>query len=151
MRTLEEMRQLMQQGLASRTTATTCVNANSSRSHAIFTLTLSQTRTAAAGPSGVQLPRKVSKVSLVDLAGSERVAATGSTGERLREAANINKGLLTLGRVIAALVAKSRPAVTAAASADEEVVVPYRDAMLTWLLKESLGGNAKTAMIATIR
>lgn len=99
-------------------------------------------------------------MSLVDLAGSELVGATGSTGERLWEAANINKGLLTLGRVITALVAKSRPAVTsssasftaaAAASADDEIVVPYRDAVLTWLLKESLGGNAKTAMIAAIR
>jgi kinesin family protein 1 len=88
---------------------------------------------------------KVSKISLVDLAGSERQASTGATGTRLKEGANINKSLTTLGKVIAAL---------ASASSDKrkrkDDHVPYRDSVLTWLLKESLGGNSKTAMIAAI-
>jgi kinesin family protein 1 len=83
---------------------------------------------------------KVSKISLVDLAGSERAKDTGAEGKRLQEGANINKSLTTLGKVIHAL----------AASKKKGDYVPYRDSVLTWLLKENLGGNSKTAMIAAI-
>lgn len=88
---------------------------------------------------------KVSKISLVDLAGSERQASTGATGTRLKEGANINKSLTTLGKVIAALASASNDK-----KKKKDDFVPYRDSVLTWLLKESLGGNSKTAMIAAI-
>lgn len=88
---------------------------------------------------------KVSKISLVDLAGSERQGSSGATGARLKEGANINKSLTTLGKVIAALASAS-----AAKTKKKNDHVPYRDSVLTWLLKESLGGNSKTAMIAAI-
>ena len=108
---------------------------------------------------------KVSKISLVDLAGSERQASTGATvsatsshcsllwlrriqGTRLREGANINKSLTTLGKVISALAQASNDPVKGKKKKDD--FVPYRDSVLTWLLKESLGGNSKTAMIAAI-
>jgi kinesin family protein 1 len=106
---------------------------------------------------------KVSKISLVDLAGSERQASTGATvrvagqtlcfvaelqGARLREGSNINKSLTTLGKVIAALAQASSEPVKGKKKKDD--FVPYRDSVLTWLLKESLGGNSKTAMIAAI-
>jgi hypothetical protein len=83
--------------------------------------------------------------SLVDLAGSERANSTGATGARLREGSNINKSLTTLGRVIAALADDSGPK-----RSRKKDVIPYRDSILTWLLKDSLGGNSKTAMIACI-
>lgn len=83
--------------------------------------------------------------SLVDLAGSERANSTGATGDRLREGSNINKSLTTLGRVIAALADTS-----SRRSSRKKDVIPYRDSILTWLLKDSLGGNSKTAMIACI-
>lgn len=87
--------------------------------------------------------------SLVDLAGSERANSTGATGQRLKEGANINKSLTTLGKVIAALaVASQAEGKKGKKKADE--FVPYRDSVLTWLLKDSLGGNSKTAMIAAI-
>src|SRR5690606_38116597 len=84
---------------------------------------------------------------LVDLAGSERANATGATGVRLREGSNINKSLTTLGRVIAALAEASNKGSSSKKNKD---VVPYRDSVLTWLLKDSLGGNSMTAMIAAI-
>ncbi|KAG5271532.1 hypothetical protein AALO_G00181060 [Alosa alosa] len=84
---------------------------------------------------------KVSKMSLVDLAGSERVSKTGAAGERLKEGSNINKSLTTLGCVISALADQS-------SGKGKNKFVPYRDSVLTWLLKDSLGGNSKTAMIA---
>lgn len=121
------------------------MNETSSRSHSIFTLLLTQKRkdemTKMEG-------EKVSRISLVDLAGSERAVATGATGARLKEGANINRSLTTLGKVIAALAqASSAPAKGKKAKDD---FVPYRDSVLTWLLKDSLGGNSKTAMIAAI-
>lgn len=122
------------------------MNETSSRSHAIFTLLLTQRRLdAETGLAG----EKVSRISLVDLAGSERANATGATGTRLKEGALINKSLTTLGRVIAALAAASSAGTgrKVVAAADK---VPYRDSVLTWLLKDSLGGNSKTAMIAAI-
>jgi len=85
---------------------------------------------------------------LVDLAGSERANSTGATGARLREGSNINKSLTTLGRVIAALASDNTP--KRLGSSRKKDVIPYRDSILTWLLKDSLGGNSKTAMIACI-
>ncbi|KAK3237627.1 hypothetical protein CYMTET_52312 [Cymbomonas tetramitiformis] len=184
---LEEIQSLMERGASARTTGVTKMNEQSSRSHAIFTMTFTQT--AIATDRGVPIEKKECKVSLVDLAGSERADPGGS---RIRETANINKGLLTLGRVISALTQNAAPAgekrrrgsvsrrgseirnrsnsgsksssrgtspmksgSTRASLFDDgsnskSEVVPYRESVLTWLLKESLGGNAKTAMIAAI-
>ncbi|GAB1598063.1 KIF13A isoform X15, partial [Argonauta hians] len=86
---------------------------------------------------------KVSKLSLVDLAGSERAQKTGAVGERLKEGSNINKSLTTLGLVISALADQ-------AAGKNKNKFVPYRDSVLTWLLKDNLGGNSKTVMVATV-
>lgn len=83
----------------------------------------------------------MSKLSLVDLAGSERAQKTGAVGERLKEGSNINKSLTTLGLVISALAEQD--------SASSKFV-PYRDSVLTWLLKDNLGGNSKTVMLATV-
>ncbi|KAK3766409.1 hypothetical protein RRG08_056083 [Elysia crispata] len=87
---------------------------------------------------------KVSKLSLVDLAGSERAQKTGAMGERLKEGSNINKSLTTLGLVISALADQS------GGGKNKNKFVPYRDSVLTWLLKDNLGGNSKTVMVATI-
>ncbi|CAJ0762851.1 23428_t:CDS:2, partial [Entrophospora sp. SA101] len=86
---------------------------------------------------------------LVDLAGSERANSTGATGARLKEGANINKSLTTLGKVISALAEQSSGG-GKKGSKKGDSFVPYRDSVLTWLLKDSLGGNSKTAMIAAI-
>lgn len=93
---------------------------------------------------------KVSRISLVDLAGSERANSTGATGSRLKEGANINRSLTTLGKVIAALAVASMEPSKGKKKAALDNFVPYRDSVLTWLLKDSLGGNSKTAMIAAI-
>jgi kinesin family protein 1 len=87
-------------------------------------------------------------ISLIDLAGSERANSTGASGQRLKEGANINKSLTTLGKVISALATAS--AAPASKKKKAEDFIPYRDSVLTWLLKDSLGGNSKTAMIAAI-
>ena len=129
-----QIEQLMDEGSKARTVASTNMNATSSRSHAVFTIVL--TITKGAGRS------MVSKIHMVDLAGSERATATGASGQRLKEGANINKSLSTLGKVIAALAKKS--------DGKKNTFVPYRDSVLTWLLKESLGGNSKTIMLAAI-
>uniref|UniRef100_A0AAV2JNK2 Kinesin-like protein n=1 Tax=Knipowitschia caucasica TaxID=637954 RepID=A0AAV2JNK2_KNICA len=89
----------------------------------------------------------VSKIHLVDLAGSERADASRSTGTRLKEAANINKSLVTLGCVISTLVLFQNIVTT---KRKKQIFIPYRDSVLTWLLKDSLGGNSKTTMIATV-
>uniref|UniRef100_A0A8B9MP09 Kinesin family member 13A n=1 Tax=Accipiter nisus TaxID=211598 RepID=A0A8B9MP09_9AVES len=120
----EDIESLMSEGNKSRTVAATNMNEESSRSHAVFNII-------------------VSKVSLVDLAGSERVSKTGAAGERLKEGSNINKSLSTLGLVISSLADQ-------AAGKGKNKFVPYRDSVLTWLLKDNLGGNSQTAMIATI-
>ena len=127
------------------------MNATSSRSHGVFTLILTQKRLDVdTGMEG----EKVSRISLVDLAGSERANSTGATGQRLKEGANINKSLTTLGKVIAALAqAAGAPDTTPNVKGKKkkaEDFVPYRDSVLTWLLKDNLGGNSKTAMIAAI-
>lgn len=134
-----EIENLMDEGNKARTVAATNMNETSSRSHAVFTLTLTQKRhDVETSMSG----ERVAKISLVDLAGSERATSTGATGARLKEGAEINRSLSTLGRVIAALADIS--------SGKKKSQVPYRDSVLTWLLKDSLGGNSMTAMIAAI-
>ncbi len=103
------------------------------------------------------LSLQVSRISLVDLAGSERAESTGAKGTRLKEGANINKSLTTLGKVISALAEQSANAAAAAAASaaggkkkKKGDFIPYRDSVLTWLLRENLGGNSKTAMVAAI-
>lgn len=135
-----EIENLMDEGNKARTVAATNMNETSSRSHAVFTLTLTQKRhDVETSMSG----ERVAKISLVDLAGSERAQSTGATGARLKEGAEINRSLSTLGRVIAALADLSM-------GSKKKIQVPYRDSVLTWLLKDSLGGNSMTAMIAAI-
>lgn len=153
----KEIENLLKAGSRSRTIASTNMNQSSSRryhcdllpfrlcsrsspvllSHAIFQITFRQNTVTDAG-----LSQKVSKMSLVDLAGSERASQTGAKGMRLKEAAAINKSLSAIGDVIKALSKGSKKATK---------FVPYRNSVLTWLLKESLGGNSKTVMIAAIR
>ncbi|GAA5927744.1 uncharacterized protein JCM15063_005982 [Sporobolomyces koalae] len=140
----QDIEHLMDEGTKARTVAATNMNETSSRSHAVFTLLLTQKRH---DPATDMVGEKVSRISLVDLAGSERANSTGATGVRLKEGALINKSLTTLGRVIAALAAASGGTKEAKRAAEK---VPYRDSVLTWLLKDSLGGNSKTAMIAAI-
>uniref|UniRef100_A0A672J6P9 Kinesin family member 13A n=1 Tax=Salarias fasciatus TaxID=181472 RepID=A0A672J6P9_SALFA len=136
----EDIEVLMSEGNKSRTVAATNMNEESSRSHAVFSIIVTQTLyDLKSGNSG----EKVSKMSLVDLAGSERVSKTGAAGERLKEGSNINKSLTTLGCVISALADQS-------GGKGKAKFVPYRDSVLTWLLKDNLGGNSKTAMIATV-
>ena len=137
----KEIENLMDEGNKARTVAATNMNETSSRSHAVFTLTLTQKRHDVETSMDTE---KVAKISLVDLAGSERASSTGATGSRLKEGAEINRSLSTLGRVIAALADLSSN------KKKNTSMVPYRDSVLTWLLKDSLGGNSMTAMIAAI-
>ena len=156
---VEETLQCLRSGALSRTTASTQMNAQSSRSHAIFTLNILQTRvtrinnenedpncdelTMVDGDEGIgnqELEQLRAKFHFVDLAGSERLKRTGATGERAREGIAINSGLLSLGNVISALGDKSRKASH----------IPYRDSKLTRLLQDSLGGNSVTLMIACV-
>ncbi|KUI58477.1 hypothetical protein VP1G_05783 [Cytospora mali] len=139
----QEIEHLMDEGNKARTVAATNMNATSSRSHAVFTLMLTQKSVDTETKMEME---KVAKISLVDLAGSERATSTGATGARLKEGAEINRSLSTLGRVIAALAEMSTGKKKKGAASQ----VPYRDSVLTWLLKDSLGGNSMTAMIAAI-
>ncbi|OXB72266.1 UNVERIFIED_CONTAM: hypothetical protein H355_003799 [Colinus virginianus] len=146
--------QCLKQGALSRTTASTQMNVQSSRSHAIFTIHLCQMRVCARPelvngevtglPDGAQPTTEyetlTAKFHFVDLAGSERLKRTGATGERAKEGISINCGLLALGNVISALGDQSKKAVH----------VPYRDSKLTRLLQDSLGGNSQTIMIACV-
>ena len=129
-----EINDIIEEGGKSRTIASTQMNSESSRSHSVFTVNIVQEE-----KSGALVGEKVSRLSLVDLAGSERASKTGAAGDRLKEGSNINRSLSTLGLVISAL-----------ASGKKGKYVPYRDSVLTWLLRDSLGGNSKTAMVATI-
>lgn len=140
-RSFPEIQHLMDEGNKARTVAATSMNETSSRSHAVFTLTVTQKRHDVETSMDTE---KVAKISLVDLAGSERATSTGATGARLKEGAEINRSLSTLGRVIAALADLST------GKKKNMSMVPYRDSVLTWLLKDSLGGNSMTAMIAAI-
>ncbi|MGH0126900.1 UNVERIFIED_CONTAM: hypothetical protein FKN15_034357 [Acipenser sinensis] len=150
-----EMIQCLKLGALSRTTASTQMNVQSSRSHAIFTIHLCQVRVCATaenqdnetdntimdGSSQMnEFETLTAKFHFVDLAGSERLKRTGATGERAKEGISINCGLLALGNVISALGDKSK----------KSSHVPYRDSKLTRLLQDSLGGNSQTVMIACI-
>ncbi|CAH1762191.1 4166_t:CDS:10 [Entrophospora sp. SA101] len=145
-RSFDDIENLMDEGNKARTVAATNMNETSSRSHAVFTLLLTQKRHDSETNMDTE---KVSRISLVDLAGSERANSTGATGARLKEGANINKSLTTLGKVISALAEQSSGG-GKKGSKKGDSFVPYRDSVLTWLLKDSLGGNSKTAMIAAI-
>uniref|UniRef100_A0A8B9EYA6 Kinesin-like protein KIF21A n=1 Tax=Amazona collaria TaxID=241587 RepID=A0A8B9EYA6_9PSIT len=149
-----EMMQCLKLGALSRTTASTQMNVQSSRSHAIFTIHLCQTRVCPAFNTDNTTDNRIisessemnefetltAKFHFVDLAGSERLKRTGATGERAKEGISINCGLLALGNVISALGDKSKKATH----------VPYRDSKLTRLLQDSLGGNSQTLMIACV-
>uniref|UniRef100_A0A672K842 Kinesin-like protein n=1 Tax=Sinocyclocheilus grahami TaxID=75366 RepID=A0A672K842_SINGR len=123
------------------TVAATNMNETSSRSHAVFTIVFTQRRRDQLTSLDTE---KVSKVSLVDLAGSERADSSGAKGMRLKEGANINKSLTTLGKVISALAEMQN------SKRRKSEFIPYRDSVLTWILKENLGGNSRTAMIAAL-
>ncbi|XP_063164046.1 kinesin-like protein KIF21A isoform X7 [Candoia aspera] len=149
-----EMMQCLKLGALSRTTASTQMNVQSSRSHAIFTVHLSQTRVCPPLDADNMTDNRIimesselnefetltAKFHFVDLAGSERLKRTGATGERAKEGISINCGLLALGNVISALGDKSK----------KVTHVPYRDSKLTRLLQDSLGGNSQTVMIACV-
>ncbi|XP_053412068.1 kinesin-like protein KIF21A isoform X10 [Nycticebus coucang] len=152
--TESEMMQCLKLGALSRTTASTQMNVQSSRSHAIFTIHVCQTRVCPQIDAENATDNKIisessqmnefetltAKFHFVDLAGSERLKRTGATGERAKEGISINCGLLALGNVISALGDKSKRATH----------VPYRDSKLTRLLQDSLGGNSQTIMIACV-
>ncbi|KAM4651091.1 kinesin-like protein KIF1B isoform 9-T9 [Discoglossus pictus] len=131
---------LMDAGNKARTVAATNMNETSSRSHAVFTIVFTQKKLDIETNLSTE---KVSKISLVDLAGSERADSTGAKGTRLKEGANINKSLTTLGKVISALAEVSK-------KKKKTDFIPYRDSVLTWLLRENLGGNSRTAMVAAL-
>ncbi|XP_051919041.1 kinesin-like protein KIF18A [Hippocampus zosterae] len=132
----ENILQALDSGNRNRTQHPTDMNATSSRSHAVFQIYLRQQDMAASLNTNVC----VAKMSLIDLAGSERASATNAKGQRLREGANINRSLLALGNVINAL----------ANPKSKKAHIPYRDSKLTRILKDSLGGNCRTVMIANI-
>ncbi|XP_019349376.1 kinesin-like protein KIF1B isoform X2 [Alligator mississippiensis] len=137
---------LMDAGNKARTVAATNMNETSSRSHAVFTIVFTQKRHDTETDLSTE---KVSKISLVDLAGSERADSTGAKGTRLKEGANINKSLTTLGKVISAL-AEVDNCTSKSKKKKKTDFIPYRDSVLTWLLRENLGGNSRTAMVAAL-
>ncbi|XP_047923684.1 kinesin-like protein KIF1B isoform X4 [Anser cygnoides] len=137
---------LMDAGNKARTVAATNMNETSSRSHAVFTIVFTQKKHDAETDLSTE---KVSKISLVDLAGSERADSTGAKGTRLKEGANINKSLTTLGKVISAL-AEVDNCTSKSKKKKKTDFIPYRDSVLTWLLRENLGGNSRTAMVAAL-
>ncbi|KAL1817747.1 kinesin-like protein KIN-4A [Daucus carota subsp. sativus] len=148
-KTLKEMSDCLEQGSLSRATGSTNMNNQSSRSHAIFTITLEQMHKINSSSPGDTSPNGCigeeylcAKLHLVDLAGSERAKRTGSDGMRFKEGVHINKGLLALGNVISALGDEKKR--------KEGLHVPYRDSKLTRLLQDSLGGNSRTVMIACV-
>ncbi|XP_050765321.1 kinesin-like protein KIF1B isoform X1 [Gymnogyps californianus] len=137
---------LMDAGNKARTVAATNMNETSSRSHAVFTIVFTQKKHDTETDLCTE---KVSKISLVDLAGSERADSTGAKGTRLKEGANINKSLTTLGKVISAL-AEVDNCTNKSKKKKKTDFIPYRDSVLTWLLRENLGGNSRTAMVAAL-
>uniref|UniRef100_A0A3B3UYK5 plus-end-directed kinesin ATPase n=1 Tax=Poecilia latipinna TaxID=48699 RepID=A0A3B3UYK5_9TELE len=136
-----DIQDLMDSGNKARTVAATNMNETSSRSHAVFNIIFTQKKHDMETDNTSE---KVSKISLVDLAGSERADSTGAKGTRLKEGANINKSLTTLGKVISALAELNKK------KKKVESFIPYRDSVLTWLLRENLGGNSRTAMVAAL-
>ena len=144
-KTKEEMGSFLARGSLSRATGSTNMNSQSSRSHAIFTITLEQKKNSSCSSTTAEDAGEdilCAKLHLVDLAGSERAKRTGADGMRLKEGIHINKGLLALGNVISALGDEKKR--------KEGGHVPYRDSKLTRLLQDSLGGNSKTVMIACV-
>ncbi|XP_031142477.1 kinesin-like protein KIF1B isoform X17 [Sander lucioperca] len=137
---------LMDAGNKARTVAATNMNETSSRSHAVFTIVFTQKKHDSETDLSTE---KVSKISLVDLAGSERADSTGAKGTRLKEGANINKSLTTLGKVISALAEVDNCTIKSKKKKKTDFI-PYRDSVLTWLLRENLGGNSRTAMVAAL-
>lgn len=134
----------MDTGTKNRTVASTAMNATSSRAHTIVAITFVQKTCAV---QGQQAMTKTSVINLVDLAGSERAASTGAAGDRLKEGAAINQSLSTLGNVISALAdqaAEGKP------PGKSKIIVPFRDSALSKLLKNALGGNSKTVMMAAV-
>ncbi|XP_061894671.1 kinesin-like protein KIF1A isoform X3 [Entelurus aequoreus] len=142
-----DIQDLMDSGNKARTVAATNMNETSSRSHAVFNIIFTQKRHDADTDNTLE---KVSKISLVDLAGSERADSTGAKGTRLKEGANINKSLTTLGKVISALADVDSGPNKNKKKKKAESFIPYRDSVLTWLLRENLGGNSRTAMVAAL-
>ncbi|XP_053549787.1 kinesin-like protein KIF14 [Bombina bombina] len=137
----QDIQSWLELGNKQRATAATGMNDKSSRSHSVFTLIMTQTTTEYL--EGEEHDHRItSRINLVDLAGSERCSSAQTSGDRLKEGVSINKSLLTLGKVISALSENSQ--------ARKKIFIPYRESVLTWLLKDSLGGNSKTAMIATV-
>ncbi|XP_051717057.1 kinesin-like protein KIF1A isoform X4 [Ctenopharyngodon idella] len=142
-----DIQDLMDSGNKARTVAATNMNETSSRSHAVFNIIFTQKRHDGETENTSE---KVSKISLVDLAGSERADSTGAKGTRLKEGANINKSLTTLGKVISALAEVDSAPNKNKKKKKVESFIPYRDSVLTWLLRENLGGNSRTAMVAAL-
>ncbi|MCJ8740436.1 hypothetical protein PDJAM_G00058850 [Pangasius djambal] len=142
-----DIQDLMDSGNKARTVAATNMNETSSRSHAVFNIIFTQKRFDSDTDNTSE---KVSKISLVDLAGSERADSTGAKGTRLKEGANINKSLTTLGKVISALAEVDSLPNKNKKKKKVESFIPYRDSVLTWLLRENLGGNSRTAMVAAL-
>ncbi|KAI3511604.1 hypothetical protein L1887_18759 [Cichorium endivia] len=135
---MDDVAQLLKKGLSNRRTGATSINIESSRSHSVFTCVVESRCKSMDGLSCF----KTSRMNLVDLAGSERQKSTGAAGERLKEAGNINRSLSQLGNLINILAEVSQTG--------KQRHIPYRDSKLTFLLQESLGGNAKLAMICAI-
>nr|CAD7592102.1 unnamed protein product [Timema genevievae] len=131
--TKNEIYNIMEKGSMKRQTASTLMNAQSSRSHTVFSITVHIKENSIDGEELL----KTGKLNLVDLAGSENIGRSGAENKRAREAGNINQSLLTLGRVITSLVERTPH-------------IPYRESKLTRLLQESLGGRTKTSIIATV-
>ncbi|EEF45998.1 Carboxy-terminal kinesin, putative [Ricinus communis] len=137
--TMKDVTQLLMKGLSNRRTGATSINSESSRSHSVFTCVVeSRCKSMADGISSL----KTSRINLVDLAGSERQKLTGAAGERLKEAGNINRSLSQLGNLINILAEVSQTG--------KQRHIPYRDSRLTFLLQDSLGGNAKLAMVCAV-
>lgn len=150
---MEDALECLRKGSMARSTASTCMNDQSSRSHAVFTLTIEQSPLFSsavgdneqANPSSELQGVTTSKLTFVDLAGSERLKKTLTTGIAMREGININVGLLALGNVINALADVSRSTQT---PTNTKIHIPYRDSKLTRLLQDALGGNSQTLFIA---
>lgn len=140
-KTAEDALEVLHEGTKNRTTAATLMNLTSSRSHAVFTVTLTQTSKIQENDVEVTT---TSRFTFVDLAGSERMKKTGAEGARAREGIKINEGLLALGNVINALADDER------LSEGKKMHVPYRQSKLTRLLQDALGGNSQTLFLACI-
>ncbi|KAG2571386.1 hypothetical protein PVAP13_7KG011800 [Panicum virgatum] len=138
--TMKDVTQLLVKGLANRRTGATSANADSSRSHCVFTCVI---KSESKNPEDGSSSTRSSRINLVDLAGSERQKLTHAAGDRLKESGNINRSLSQLGNLINILAEISQ-------SGKQRHHVPYRDSKLTFLLQESLGGNAKLAMICAV-